>query len=212
VFELSILSDCSKWHAAKIEELKNHIGPDIKNQQRKETFRKLIDDDQYDKQVDKIYRLVWKYVIKKDGNNMKYKARLAIDGSIEHAGIDLDTADSTGNVVSAEARRVLYSFAAHHKLQYRVYDIKAAFLTADLEDHRRVFIKAPYGTNTICPDILDSEIVRVQNHFYGLKSSAKGFEKRLVGVLQGQQMQDEGVVFKEFKSMKSTYIYTLTMD
>ena len=160
----------------KQDELKNHIGEEIKQQNRKETYRKLEIKDAFNDKEDMIYRLVWKYTIKTEGKSKKYKARLVIDGSIEQIGIDLDTADFTGNVVSGEARRVLYSYAAHYKLQTKVVDIKAAYLTADIDDSRRIFIHAPLGTNLINSNIQDDEIVRVQNHLYGLKSSAKGFE------------------------------------
>lgn len=206
-YEIQNRSDRDKWMKAKLDELKNHIGEDISKQNRLQTFRKLKTEDEYDSNTDKLYRLVWKYVIKRDGTTFKYKARLAIDGSIEEIGVDLDTADATGSVVSAEARRVLYSYAAHHKLEYKVCDVKAAFLTANLEENRRIFMLAPVGTNEICKEIEDGEVVRVQNHFYGLKSSAKGFEQKLINALKSERMKEAGIIFKDFKYMHSIYIH-----
>ena len=54
-YEIQNRSDRDKWLQAKLDELKNHIGEDIKKQNRKETYRKLEINDAFNETEDIIY-------------------------------------------------------------------------------------------------------------------------------------------------------------
>lgn len=123
-------------------------------------------------------RPIWVYKIKTDGDNIKYKARLTIDGSAQQQGVDYT--ESYSPVIKLVTFRILLAFAATSRLTLYQYDFDNAFLNATIsDDDPPVYMDPPfsYDFQSACLNAgLDpnSNIkLRLKKTLYGLKQSPR---------------------------------------
>ena len=93
----------------------------------------------------------WVFKIKElsDGKIDKYKARLVALGFLQQLGINyMDTYSPIAKMVTI---RIAFSFAAHHDLIIKHYDIKTAFLHGEIEED--IYINIPEGWETIINEL-----------------------------------------------------------
>lgn len=139
------------------------------------------------------YNLVgckWVFKRKEDenGNPTIYKARLVAQGFSQKYGIDYD--EVFAPVIKSSTMRILLTVAGHENLVVRHVDIKTAFLNGELTEE--IYMSQPKG-------FVDQEqlnkVCRLKKSLYGLKQSARSWNKKLNEVLLGlgfeQSIHDE---------------------
>ena len=91
-------------------------------------------------------RCLWVYKVKcgANGEVTRYKSRLTVNGKSQRYGIDYKKTFSP--VAFATSIRLLFALGIANKFKFRQYDIKCAFLYADLPKEQRVYMHAPPGS------------------------------------------------------------------
>jgi hypothetical protein len=85
---------------------------------------------------------VFRLKIHADGSVARFKARICVDGSKQRHG--LDYTETFAPVANAATIRLLLAVATHHNLELRQFDIRLAFVSADID--RAVYMKSPVGS------------------------------------------------------------------
>jgi hypothetical protein len=118
----------------------------------------------------------WVYKLKKDssGDVCRYKARLVLKGFSQRENIDYKELFSP--VTRFETIRIILSTAAKERLVVYQFDVKTAFLYADLEE--KIYMSQPEG-------FLDGtqKVCRLKKAIYGLKQAPRCFHKKVKSVL-----------------------------
>jgi len=202
--EILVRSDRKVWETATVGELMNHNGLTVNKAKRNETFNKLVDEDAFDPENDKIHRLIWAYEYRSSGP----KARLCIDGSKDEEDIDFEKMYATSSVVKMSTTRMAMSYAAHHGMTEKQHDVKCAYLCGTLPETTRVFARAPYGLNQVpgAENFETNEIVRIKTSAYGLKQSGKIWYDTLVARLNSEEIKAKGYEFKMFEQDPCAFI------
>ncbi|CAO1621463.1 unnamed protein product [Parajaminaea phylloscopi] len=110
----------------------------------------------------------WVFVEKtdKEGNVIKFKARLVAQGFSQVKGVDFT--DTFSPVVKLDTLRILFAMAVQEKLKWRLFDVASAYLYG--ENKHEIYM--------VCPDDFkssgsSSRILRVLRSLYGLKESGR---------------------------------------
>ena len=101
----------------------------------------------------------------KDGNVIRYKARLVVKGYKQKAGIDF--VETFAPVIKFKSIRILAAIAAQFKMPMYQYDVPTAFLKGDLKEE--IYLKAIPGV----PMVDASKVLRLLKTLYGLKQSPR---------------------------------------
>ena len=113
--------------------------------------------------------------LKRDG---RYKARLVAGGHRQEHGVDYN--DTYAPVCSYRTVRAILALAAHEDLELRQFDVRVAFLNADLEEE--VYMRAPAGAEHLCGP---NEVLRLNKALYGLHQGQRMWTNLLFGKLGG---------------------------
>ena len=91
-------------------------------------------------------RCLWVYKVKcgPSGEVTRYKSRLTVNGKSQRYGIDYNKTFSP--VAFATSIRLLFALGIANKFKFKQYDIKCAFLYADLPKEQQVYMHAPPGS------------------------------------------------------------------
>ena len=116
-------------------------------------------------------RWVFKAKTDANGNISKYKARVVVQGFNQKEGIDYEKTFSP--VVRLDSLRVVLTIAAKDKLKLQQFDVKTAFLNGDLEEE--IYMQQPQGFSDG-----STKVCRLYRSIYGLKQSARYWDKNLI--------------------------------
>lgn len=119
---------------------------------------------------------IWVYKIKQkaDGTILIYKARICVDGSRQIYGVDYE--ETFAPVANASTIRLVFAHAAHNGNILRQYDIKLAFISAELPNP--VYMRSPVGAGEPT-----GSVWRLKRSLYGLKQAPRLFNAKLNKVL-----------------------------
>jgi hypothetical protein len=126
----------------------------------------------------------WVFNIKRkaDGTVERYKARLVAKGFLQRYGQDyLETFAPTPSFTSI---RMLANIALQNSWGMDHMDVATAFLEGDLEEWERIYMEAPPGY-FLSPD----EVFELHKCLYGLKQSARKFNKKIDKILKQHGLQ-----------------------
>ena len=115
---------------------------------------------------------LWVFKVKcgPDGKVSRYKARLTVNGKTQVYGINYS--ETFAPVAFATTIRLLLALATMGSMSLRQFDIKSAFLYADLPKHEQVYMRTPPGFGKKGYWILRKSL-------YGLCQSPRLFNKHL---------------------------------
>jgi hypothetical protein len=124
-------------------------------------------------------KFVFKVKYNPDGSVDKYKSRMVLRGDRQVAGKDYDINKIFAPVANQTLARTMLSIAASLDLEVKMYDVRQAYLYADLEE-KHLVVKPPKGINEILGVPADSWL-RVRKSQYGLKQSGYNWFKEFNG-------------------------------
>lgn len=108
-------------------------------------------------------------------------------------------------------KRILLLVVAHRKLHIRHLDVKSAYLNGELEEE--IFLDQPEGFQKRRHK---SKVLRFQKSLYGLKQSARAWNKRATEVLNligfQQKNADQCLYTRKEKDGSTTYILLYVDD
>jgi len=124
----------------------------------------------------------WVFKIKylPDGRIDRYKARLVARGFSQQHGVDYD--ETFAPVVRMETLRVLLAIAAAEDLEIHQMDVITAYLAGDLEEE--IYMAPPPGIPGT-----EGMVCRLLKGLYGLKQSARVWNRRFTGELKRMGMR-----------------------
>jgi len=114
-----------------------------------------------------------------DGNFVKLKARICVDGSIQQEGVDYY--ESYAPVAQTTTMRTLLSYAVKNKLHVHSIDVKTAFLNGHLEE--TVYMHPPDLVNDKDPASGEKLVCKLQKALYGLKQAPRSWYDKLDSAL-----------------------------
>jgi Reverse transcriptase (RNA-dependent DNA polymerase) len=119
----------------------------------------------------------WVFKVKRlpNGHIDKLKARLVARGFTQRYGIDYD--ETFASVVRTESLRILLAIAAMEDLEVHQLDVITAYLAGELEEE--IYMAPPQGL-----PITGSKVCRLLKGLYGLKQSARVWNRRIGAVLK----------------------------
>ena len=137
----------------------------------------------------------WVFKVKhhSDGSIERYKARIVAKGYSQRPGLDYN--ESFAPTFRPATLRIIIALAAVEDLELRSVDITSAFTNGDLDEV--IYMKQPEGFEIGGPD----KVCRLLKSLYGLKQSARQWNKKLHSVLTE-------LGFKRIESDRSVYIYS----
>ena len=121
----------------------------------------------------------WVFKIKRraDGSIERFKARLVAKGFTQRYGVDYD--DTFAPVIRGDTIRMLFALIQLKGLKTAQIDVVGAYLYGDLQEE--LFMEEPEGHETS----EDGSIVcKLRKSLYGLKQSAKQWNKKFTDVLE----------------------------
>lgn len=120
----------------------------------------------------------WIYKVKRNENNqiVKCKARLVAQGYTQRTGVDVH--DVFAPVTCQATFRAILTVASNDNMSVRHLDIKTAYLYGYLEES--VFMRQPPGFEAAGKE---NNVCQLQRSIYGLRQSARCWNKRLDDVL-----------------------------
>ena len=107
-----------------------------------------------------------KWVLKVKPIDNEYKARLVIRGFQQKQGVDYD--ETFSKVVRNESIRLLLAIAASQKLEFDFFDIKTAFLNAELREN--IYMEQPKG---FVDKGHEGLVCKLNKSLYGLKQASR---------------------------------------
>ena len=140
----------------------------------------------------KILRTKWVYDDKKgmDGQIVRFKARLTAMGNFQREGVDYF--DTYASVMRTKTLRVLLQLlnaSSEHEMEH--WDIKAAFINADLEED--IWIYQPDGHHQKGSEGM---VCKLKKALYGLKQAGRAWQLLLKSILAvagfTQLLKDDG--------------------
>jgi hypothetical protein len=137
----------------------------------------------------------WVFKVKhnQDGSIERFKARLVAKGYSQRPGLDYN--ESFAPTFRPATLRIIMALAATEDLELRSVDITSAFTNGDLDEE--IYMKQPEGFHIGSAN----QVCRLRKSLYGLKQSARQWNKKLHSVLTGLD-------FKRIESDRSVYIYS----
>ncbi len=128
-----------------------------------------------------------------DGSIERFKARIVAKGYSQRPGLDYN--ESFAPTFRPATLRIIMAMSAVEDLELRSVDITAAFINGDLDEE--IYMKQPEGFHIGSP----TKVCRLRKSLYGLKQSARQWNKKLHSVLTE-------LGFKRIESDRSVYIYS----
>ena len=119
---------------------------------------------------------VFKEKLDAKGHVHTYKARLVARGFSQKYGSDYD--ETFAPVVKHETVRILLAVAAAKGLNVRQLDVRSAYLNGELEEE--LYMEQPPG---FIKQGQEDKVLRLKKSLYGLKQSARAWNKRVTDVL-----------------------------
>ena len=110
------------------------------------------------------------YVIKKNQDDQKFKARLVVGGHKQTFGIDYE--ETFAPVVKYQSIRILLALATVNNWEVHQMDFVTAFLNASLDEE--IYMEQPPGYENGNPD----EVCLLIKGLYGLKQSPRQWNKK----------------------------------
>jgi hypothetical protein len=137
----------------------------------------------------------WVFKVKHnvDGSIERFKARLVAKGYSQRPGLDYN--ESFAPTFRPATLRIIMALAAVEDLELRSVDITSAFTNGDLDEE--IYMRQPEGFHVGSPN----QVCRLRKSLYGLKQSARQWNKKLHSVLTE-------LGFKRIESDRSVYIYS----
>lgn len=137
----------------------------------------------------------WVFKVKhnQDGSIERFKARLVAKGYSQRPGLDYN--ESFAPTFRPATLRIIMALAATEDLELHSVDITSAFTNGDLDEE--IYMKQPEGFHIGSAN----QVCRLRKSLYGLKQSARQWNKKLHSVLTGLD-------FKRIESDRSVYIYS----
>jgi transposase InsO family protein len=125
----------------------------------------------------KILPLKWVFTYKNDeeGYYTASKARIVVRGDLQPLDIFSETRATT---LASKSFRVMMAIAAKFDLEIKQFDVRNAFLNADLEEHEEVYCEMPDGYK------LAGRIIKLLKALYGLRRSPLLWWKELSKALE----------------------------
>jgi len=154
-----------EWKAAIDSELKSLL--------KHQTWDEIDESVQPGDYDNNIVGSRWVFDIKtdKDGNILRYKARLVAQGFTQVEGVDYK--ETYAPVANRTTLRLVMSLAAQMDLELEHMDVCTAFLNATLPEDERMHMRLPPG---VVPKG-KSSIVKLLRCLYGLKQSPREWNK-----------------------------------
>lgn len=143
-----------------------------------------------------IVKTKWIFDLKRTehGEILRYKARLVAQGFSQVYGVDYH--ETYSPTLCKEALRTLLVYAVTNKMTVRHFDVKSAFLNADLEEN--IYINAPKGYGVLP----SGSVLKLKKALYGLK---QGWNAKFIEVMKTlgfvQCKSDECIFIKEKEIM-----------
>ena len=150
----------------------------------------------------------WTYKKKEDehGRVVRHKARLVAQGFSQKFGQDYD--EVFAPVVRQTTLRTILVLASKQKMSVKHLDIKSAYLYADLEED--TYMKQPPGF-----DQNDGRVCRLKRCIYGLKQSARAWNKKIDRVFKSmgfEQAESDTCLYIRNRKGKQSYILIYVDD
>lgn len=157
---------------------------------------------------------IWVYKIKDNTDEIRYKARLTIDGRSQIHGIDYD--ETYSPVIRLTTFRTLLAISASKNLTLYQFDFDNAFLNAEISnDVPPIYMEPPYGYDfqSECQQqgLTPSNNVklRLRKTLYGLKQSPRAWFAMLNKYIldNGYELfQSDICLYKRIQGKSTTYI------
>ena len=190
----ALVTDCNPVYIAAVPDMARahitpkHYGEAMKSKDKvhwlKAIFEELktVEDQRVFKFVAKLpdgvkaLTSVWVFKVKcgPDGKISRYKARITVNGKSQIYGINYS--ETFSPVAFATTIRLMLAIALSLSLGLRQYDIKGAFLYADLPKEERVYMRTPPGYKR-------KGYWYLMKTLYGLRQSPRRFNQHLDGTL-----------------------------
>lgn len=144
----------------------------------------LVDESSVD--PSRVIKSKWVFKTKRtaDGNIDKLKARVVAQGFRQVPGRDYT--ETYAPVARADSIKVLFAVAASGGLHLSQYDIKTAYLYADLDEE--IYMKPPVGMAGC-----KGKVCRLRKSLYGLKQAAHCWNKLLTSQLRATGLQQSAL-------------------
>ena len=127
-----------------------------------------------------ILHAIWIFKLKHDSQmNPIYKARCTINGKFQKYGVDFKTTYSP--TISHEAIRMILSFGVSEKMLITCYDVKTAFLNAEIDEDVYMYIPPGFQQSS-------TKVFKLLKALYGLKQSPRLWNQLLTMILLQFQM------------------------
>ena len=119
----------------------------------------------------------WVFRVKRnaDGSIERFKARIIAKGYSQHPGLDYN--ESFAPTFRPATLRIIMALSAVEDLELCLVDITAALINGDLDEE--IYMKQPEGFHIGFPN----KVCRLRKLLYGLKQSARQWNKKLHSVL-----------------------------
>ena len=185
--------DKVQWAAAIADELKAMTDMSVWEEADLPEDRKALDS-----------RWIFRVKIDPQNNTKRYKARLVLRGFRQKEGVDFSVNKIFSPVARQEGVRAILSIAAEEKLYLHQFDVKTAFLNAELTDE--IYMRPPEGSK--CKP---NKVLRLLRSLYGLKQSPYNFNKKLTKILIGkglsQSKTDPCIFYRNGKDRLLVCVY-----
>jgi hypothetical protein len=126
-------------------------------------------------------RWVYKRKTNKNGEVVRYRARLVAQGFRQREFDSFDPNATFSPVVHKDTLRLFLSVCAAENLSIYQADVKAAFLQAPLEE--KIFLRAPPGYDDVDKETGEQVVWELSKAVYGLKQSSACFWQAMHGHL-----------------------------
>lgn len=148
--------ESSQWRAAMEREMES---------MRSNEVWELVESKNLEKDVECVDS-IWLYSVKQTKDEKLYKARLVASGDMIEKE---DEEDVFSPVAKPTTVRTLFCIANQNDSKVAFLDIHTAFLNADIEAGRNIYMKQPRGFQ------MEGKICKLKKSIYGLRNSSKNW-------------------------------------
>ncbi|MBW0479619.1 hypothetical protein O181_019334 [Austropuccinia psidii MF-1] len=151
-----------------------------------------------EEQANQVLGTRWVFAIKRDpeGEILKYKARVVVQGHRQIQGLNFD--ETFAPTPTFTSLRCLFAIASARRWDVQTFDVATAYLHSLLEEE--VFVKAPPGIF-----LLPGKVFKLKKALYGLKQAGRCWWLHIRNIL-------EKAGFQANEEDPSTYTYSQGKD